>query len=77
MTSLFRQDALGDRLRLMRESQDRSLQHLSNATGVSKAYLVRIETGRPRPVNLTLKTVERLAAELGCSPAWLAFGRER
>jgi len=65
----------GSRVRLMRESKDWSMADLSHATGTSKTYIVRIETGRPRPANVTLAMVSRLADALGCSSAWLAFGK--
>lgn len=66
---------IGERLRTIREARELSLSALAQASGMSKAYLVRIETGRPKPVNLTLETVDRLASALGISAAWLAYGR--
>lgn len=66
--------AFGARLRLMRESRDMSMADLARAAEVTKSYIVRMETGKPRNPNVTLAMVERLASALGCSPSWLAFG---
>jgi transcriptional regulator with XRE-family HTH domain len=71
---LEQRSGVGGRLRLIRESKELSLQALTDLSGISKAYLVRIEKEGSEP-NLGLVTVERLAHALGVAPAWLAFGR--
>jgi transcriptional regulator with XRE-family HTH domain len=65
---------IGQRVRLLREAREWSLAKLSSATGISKAYLVRVETGRPSIPNLSLATVDRLASALDAAPAWIAYG---
>jgi XRE family transcriptional regulator of biofilm formation len=66
---------MGDRLRLIREAKHLSLSELGAAAGITKAYLVRIETGKQKNPGLLL--LERLATALDVAPGWLAWGELR
>ncbi len=68
------QATLGSRLRTMREAKGLSFAETAELAGLTKAYLVRMEKDR---VNPTIKTIDSLAAGLGCSPGWLAFGSDQ
>lgn len=64
-------DALGPRLRELREARGVSGRALASRVGMSSGYISRIENGRVSP---TVSTLERIAAALGESMAAL-FGK--
>jgi transcriptional regulator with XRE-family HTH domain len=43
-------DAIGPRLRALRRQQDRTLEHVAEATGISVSTLSRLESGQRRPL---------------------------
>lgn len=47
------------------------MSELAEHSGVTKAYLVRLEHDRSDP---RLTMIEKLARALSVAPAWLAFG---
>lgn len=59
----------GERLRLVRERRRLDQQQLADASGVSRATIVRIEGDRLEP---TLTTLRKLGGALEVDPAWLA-----
>lgn len=61
----------GQRLRRERDKAGRSLQQLSQATGVSKAYLVKLENETSNP---SLQLMSRLAEALDITVADLVGG---
>ncbi len=66
------QRALGRRLRARREALGLSQEAFAETLGVHRTYMGGIERGER---NLTLKSVERIAARLGADPIELVGGR--
>ena len=62
---------LGVRLSQVRDAQQRTAKELGLAAGLSINAVAQIEDGYATPF---IETVERIAAALGVSPGWLAFG---
>lgn len=60
-----------ERLRKARKSRDLTAAALSLAAGIGRGSVALMESGERLP---RTSTVERLAAVLKVSPAWLAFG---
>jgi transcriptional regulator with XRE-family HTH domain len=63
--------AVGARIRIIREALGMSQAELAKRTGMQRASLANLETGRQR---LLLDGVERYAAALGTSPKQLLKG---
>lgn len=63
--------AVGIRIRLMRETLDLKQEELAKRVGISRGSLANIETGRQR---LLLDNVEDLAKGLGTTPRALLKG---
>lgn len=63
--------AVGIRIRLMRETLDLRQEELAKRVGISRGSLANIETGRQR---LLLDNVEDLANGLGTTPRALLKG---
>jgi XRE family transcriptional regulator, master regulator for biofilm formation len=63
---------MADRVREMRKAKELSLSQLAARAGLTKAYLVRIESAKPP--NVSLRVVEQLAEALDVAPGWLAWG---
>lgn len=60
-----------ERLRKARKSRDLTAATLSLAAGIGRGSVALMESGERLP---RTSTIERLAAVLGVSPGWLAFG---
>src|SRR5947208_13406991 len=61
MSAVAEQDALGPRIRALRESMSLSLRDLANRSGVSAPMLSQVERGETSP---TLQVATRIAAGL-------------
>ncbi|MDR0225671.1 MAG: helix-turn-helix domain-containing protein [Burkholderiaceae bacterium] len=64
-------EALAKRLIMARAWAGMSQNDLARRAGIAQTQLSRYETARSQPRRAAL---DRLAAELGISPAWLALG---
>ena len=64
---------LASRLKAFREANSLTVIELTRRTGIPNTTVFYIESGQSQP---RLDTVERLAAALGVSPCWLAFGHD-
>jgi transcriptional regulator with XRE-family HTH domain len=64
-------EKVGQNIRTQRERAGLSLAQLSQATGISKAHLVRLET---KPANPSLELLSRIAEALGVTIADLVGG---
>lgn len=64
---------IGDRLRIIRKKRQLTLGNLKNLTGLSSAYLTRVEKGKELP---SLDAVEKLAHALGVSMHRILYGEE-
>jgi len=53
---------IGDRLRSIREAKQLSERDIEMRTGLSRSYVLRVETGNTIP---SIETIEKLAAALG------------
>jgi transcriptional regulator with XRE-family HTH domain len=62
---------LGARLQGLRDERGLSQSSLAEATGLTRAGIGSIESGRTLP---TVASVEQIARGLGVSAAWLAYG---
>jgi len=64
---------IGKRIRATRQRRVMSQDDLSKETGMPKASISRLERGatKPRP-----SSIRKVAAALGVTPEWLAFGNE-
>lgn len=65
-------EGMGKRLHAMRTAQGLSLNELARRSGKHQESISAIEQGGQTRAD----TLEALARELSCSPAWLAFGTE-
>lgn len=68
-------EAMGERVRQMRAAKEISLSELARRSGLTKAYVCRIES--PKPPNVSVHVAEQLAAALDVAPAWLVWGAAR
>jgi transcriptional regulator with XRE-family HTH domain len=66
-------DALGDRMRRLRERVGLTQKELADAVGVTGALVGQIETGRMQP---SVSTLTRLAHALGVSPCYFLIESE-
>lgn len=64
-------ETLGSRMHLMREAKEWSFGYLAKESGLTKAYLVKMEKDNCNP---SVDVISKLAHALSCSPGWLAFG---
>jgi transcriptional regulator with XRE-family HTH domain len=60
------QQRLGRNLRILRKGKGLSQEAFADALGIHRTYMGGLERGER---NITLKTVERIAAALGIDPA--------
>lgn len=68
------QRAVGRNLRAYRQARGPSQEAFADIVGVHRTYMGGLERGER---NLTLKSVERIAAKLGVDPLDLMRGAER
>jgi transcriptional regulator with XRE-family HTH domain len=67
--------SIAERLREARRAQNLTFGELARAAGIaSRQTIYNIETRRQAA---SVEQVARLAAALGCSPTWLAYGAEK
>lgn len=69
--TLYTREALGERLRYLRESRGWSLEQVAAKVEMSKTYLWELEQGRPE---ISLRLAWRLALLFGVSLEFLATG---
>lgn len=72
MSELIKQD-FGNRMRALREQADLSTNKFALMVGLSKSFIIQVEHGRR---NISLDTIERIAAGLGITVSELFEGVE-
>lgn len=70
-------EKFGDRLRRLRlEAGYRAVPDLARAARLTKAYVYRLEAGAAPYRHMEVRTLERIAAALGTTPAALLYGEQ-